>query len=685
MKNKWIIKNINWLDFEYWIEYNNLEQLKKENKKLFDYINDKNSWKHVKYIDKYINDMYWYETAYQIIQQNLKENKNILIYGDYDSDWTNAWINIFSIINILKKKLNSKSEIKIKHSNRVEWYGIKPEIIKENKGFFNKYDLMIVVDLWCSVDFTGIENNNIIVFDHHIPQLDKMSDKIFYVNPIIYWRTKDKEAFNKINLNAIKTKYNFIKEEDIKDDIIQKTKNNSILELSDEICAWLLTSFFAIYVIKNKLDDKYRDLVKFYILTGTITTITDMMPQNKIINYIITNIWIKVFNLFYEKNKDTKNYKSFFSDNVNNFIDKSIIGDIMYWYLWLLLDFKVPFNYYNLWFVFGPYFNSFWRTITPEYLIYKLLKKEKDNFFNELRKKRQEDIKWKMVNSNMNKKVNIINVSKLFNNIEDNEKKYQALVKTFMYWIKNNIEKDFNIFDNFYNEKWINKDIIKKLEKDFNVSKLWKHIDDLYFLEGIVWLIASRINTGYLWIAGVEKNGVIVCSWRSKIDFEEHAKYLKEKWLIKDFWWHNKAFWIQLFTDKLDSIEKYLDKNNIIPKLDVDYLFNNNIDKKAIQILEYSDKNNLFSAFTFFAKYTVNSVEKKVSKSNKEYYLMKIKDVSNYSIMIFDETIIKAIEDKRIKENDEIYVKLHNWDWTKNTQYNNYSTFLNSEDLFISK
>lgn len=116
------------------------------------------------------------DKAVKIIKKAIENNKNILIYGDYDVDGIAATAILWRTLNKLKAKVTPF----IPH-REIDGYGFKSDSFfrfqKEKNIIF---DLIITVDNGIVADFSKI-NCDIIITDHHIP-----SDKLPKVKTIIH-------------------------------------------------------------------------------------------------------------------------------------------------------------------------------------------------------------------------------------------------------------------------------------------------------------------------------------------------------------------------------------------------------------------------------------------------------------------------------------------------------------------
>ena len=107
------------------------------------------------------------------IKQAIKENKKILVYGDYDSDG----ICSSTILYLFFKSLGANVDVFI--PNRFEnGYGISIEAIEEIQSYYNP-DLVVTVDLGITaieeVEILKQEGIDIVITDHHIP-LEEIPD-----------------------------------------------------------------------------------------------------------------------------------------------------------------------------------------------------------------------------------------------------------------------------------------------------------------------------------------------------------------------------------------------------------------------------------------------------------------------------------------------------------------------------
>lgn len=107
------------------------------------------------------------------IKQAIKENKKILVYGDYDSDG----ICSSTILYLFFKSLGANVDVFI--PNRFEnGYGISIEAIEEIQTYYNP-DLVVTVDLGITaieeVEILKQEGIDIVITDHHIP-LEEIPD-----------------------------------------------------------------------------------------------------------------------------------------------------------------------------------------------------------------------------------------------------------------------------------------------------------------------------------------------------------------------------------------------------------------------------------------------------------------------------------------------------------------------------
>lgn len=101
----------------------------------------------------------------------LKLNKLIYLFPDYDSDGLNSVYIFYNALKAARSKLNSKSEIIIRHSKRSEGYGISIEFVEDILNKNNENILVITLDNGISKIEeinTLIDNNiDVIVVDHH--------------------------------------------------------------------------------------------------------------------------------------------------------------------------------------------------------------------------------------------------------------------------------------------------------------------------------------------------------------------------------------------------------------------------------------------------------------------------------------------------------------------------------------
>lgn len=735
--SKHILKDINEFDFNLSVldENKNIFDLtenffekNKKNKKIFNLIKDEtiNETYANEIINSFINNMYWFETAYNFIIEKIKANESFLIYWDYDSDGINSTINTYLTLNILKFLYKSNSDIKIKNWNRLEWYWIKPTVIKENKDFFTKYDNIITVDLWCSIDFSLIKNEvNIIVFDHHLPTIEQMSDWILYINPIFYSEThlikdlisKDtKYITNNVNKyydNDWKKRLRKVYKEDILNKL-NKDNIKNMTEIWNKISAWLLTAFFWRFVMDKlikddsitkteKIKNNLEKIKDFYLITWTITTITDVMPLQDIINFTVVQKWSQIYNnLLNEADEKTyiNKYDFIFGDKEKiTDVSSYIIWNIVNNYIYVLKQFedkewnKRKFSITNIWFYFWPYFNSFWRTIIPEYLIYKIIQWQKDDSYNTIRKNNQKLFEEKILENIKEYSANKVNIVDIQDLIKDwsktnlfNNNSYEEL----MYTLMNFFNEKLPYFDNFYSEDkyninkdlkkkltlWLKKDIKELIEQPIDVIiknkvqalDIVSYIEEnkIMFTEWIVWLIANKVNTGYIWIAWIwEKsfywnNILIKSSWRSKIDFNDIQEELKKKKIIAYFWWHNRAFWIGVFKDKIKDFQNYIEEKWIMPNINIDIVYDvnyyknkykdlNNYNKTIQQYTEnlmYLNNKWLLNVYNTYLYWKVNKQSIRVMWKNNEHIKFSINGILNNEIILFYHSNINKLKDK---------------------------------------
>lgn len=215
-----------------------------------------------------------------LINESIKNNEKIIIYGDYDCDG----ICSISILYLSILKKNYSNVFYYLPSRKNDGYGLTLENAK--KIIDNNYQLVILVDngisLFDQIKLLRDSNVKVLIIDHH-----EYEDKLPNSNKIIHW----------------------------------KSSNISDLNMS----AGMLSFIFS-YVFLDYIDN--------YLLSlGMITLLSDSMPLIKI-NRDLVRLGLNVFN----KDKNSKitslldNKKEFYNEeDINlNFIPKiNSIGRII--------------------------------------------------------------------------------------------------------------------------------------------------------------------------------------------------------------------------------------------------------------------------------------------------------------------------------------------------------------------
>ena len=311
-----------------------------------------------------IDHKYWldFDTISEKILNKLINWNNILIVSDYDSDWFWWSMQLYILINFLINLLNSKSKIKIKFTNRLEWYWwqkIVDYLTEQKKDIFlNKNDLVIFEDLWINLNFNLklINKFDIIVIDHHNPktflfqnfdefnqlfikEINKKGNEIKTIdeldNYLLNLNEKDVEKtltsfFDKIkNRKKIKEIKEYYWNKIIFTDYIIHTKKNYYYWINDEknkklikidewkdykikTSAWwtifhLIDYLLSFYIKKTKIinDEKLKNniqklklLKNLFTVISWITIISDKMPIKNLANFSISNLATEILWIF---------------------------------------------------------------------------------------------------------------------------------------------------------------------------------------------------------------------------------------------------------------------------------------------------------------------------------------------------------------------------------------------------
>ena len=137
--------------------------------------------------------------AVKLIIEHIKEEKTILIYGDYDVDGTMATSILYSMLQLVKNKGSYRHNVFYYIPNRFsEGYGLHKEAIAEIEEKYNP-DLYITVDLGSTnleeIKYIKNKNKKIIITDHHIPD-----NRIFkYADAVLNHHIKNDTFMEKYN------------------------------------------------------------------------------------------------------------------------------------------------------------------------------------------------------------------------------------------------------------------------------------------------------------------------------------------------------------------------------------------------------------------------------------------------------------------------------------------------------
>ena len=133
-------------------------------------------------LEKNLNDPYKMKgirTAVSRIKQAIQAQERIVVFGDYDVDGVTATFLLFKFL----KKIGAQVSYRIPH--RIdEGYGLKNKIIDEiaSKGV----SLVITVDCGMAnnaeIEYAGEKGMEVIVTDHHNPQLE-IPNALIVINP----------------------------------------------------------------------------------------------------------------------------------------------------------------------------------------------------------------------------------------------------------------------------------------------------------------------------------------------------------------------------------------------------------------------------------------------------------------------------------------------------------------------
>ena len=212
--------------------------------------------------------------AASVLDECIKQNNKILIFGDYDVDGYSSTYLLYDYIT----SLGARCEYYIP-DRFIDGYGPNNQLLKKlinNK----KYNLIIFLDC-ASNSYSELEYLNkiglkVIVIDHHQ----------------IYENNNNK---NTVIINPLKN---------------DKNKNFSIL------CATTLVYFFIKFMNKNfKKNINFND--NKYLFFAALATISDQMPLRNI-NRMIVNIGLNNFNIknFFNLKKLIKLKKKISSDDI---------------------------------------------------------------------------------------------------------------------------------------------------------------------------------------------------------------------------------------------------------------------------------------------------------------------------------------------------------------------------------
>ena len=95
---------------------------------------------------------------------NLKYDKSVLVYGDYDTDGIISSSLMYIYLKKIKEKLGNKANIDLVFSDRKSFFGLNKELYDE---YSKKYDLIIMTDNGSEEKFLNKDINNLLIFDHH--------------------------------------------------------------------------------------------------------------------------------------------------------------------------------------------------------------------------------------------------------------------------------------------------------------------------------------------------------------------------------------------------------------------------------------------------------------------------------------------------------------------------------------
>ena len=110
---------------------------------------------------------------------NLKYDKSIIVYGDYDADGILSSSIFYAYLKKAKEKIGNHSKVDITFSDRKTFFGMNKEKYDE---LSQKYGLIIMTDNGSDEDFLNENINNLLIFDHHPTD----NEYAYIVNPNIH-------------------------------------------------------------------------------------------------------------------------------------------------------------------------------------------------------------------------------------------------------------------------------------------------------------------------------------------------------------------------------------------------------------------------------------------------------------------------------------------------------------------
>jgi len=300
------------LDIVYEYKISKFEDLKRflEEKEIKKFL-DVKKWNNYYFFDEKKLNLDYLKIKNKILDK-IKNDENILIKSDYDTDWFLSWLIMFLWLNLLKESYQSNSEIKIKFTNRLEWYWWQflIDYLTEKDNIWFDFSLLISTDEWITnvLNEKLLKKIDIIIFDHHMP-----------LNHILY----NFEEFKWYIFKKFKKEINSeFKEFDLNNFFIEKYHNNcevdtkNITLTKDE--KKLIKNFLNTKKWKElykKLNEEHKLLIDDYmVLTKKDYFYWINEEKNKKIELftwnsddIKTSAWWTVFNFFRELIKDFQN------------------------------------------------------------------------------------------------------------------------------------------------------------------------------------------------------------------------------------------------------------------------------------------------------------------------------------------------------------------------------------------